>query len=47
MDKKRRLYENFIFTQLIKQDLAVNYWRDKKQSESDFVIKQGQASQRD
>ena len=39
---KGQLYENFIFTQLVKQDLAVNYWRDKKQSESDFVIKQGQ-----
>lgn len=39
---KGQLYENFIFTQLIKQDFAVNYWRDKKQSESDFVIRQGQ-----
>lgn len=39
---KGQLYENFIFTQLIKQDLLINYWRDKKQSESDFIIKQGQ-----
>lgn len=39
---KGQLYENFIFNQLVKQDFTINYWRDKKQSESDFVIRHGQ-----
>ena len=32
------LYENFIFTELIKKDLALNYWRTKSKAEVDFII---------
>ncbi len=38
---KGPLYENFIFTQLLKQNCSVNYWRSKSQSEVDFVVKTG------
>ena len=32
------LYENFIFNQLNKQEVAVNYWRTKSKAEVDFVV---------
>ncbi|MSU75382.1 MAG: ATP-binding protein [Candidatus Magasanikbacteria bacterium] len=38
---KGQLYENFVFTQLLKRDFTPNFWRSKTQSEVDFVIKAG------
>lgn len=32
------LYENFIFNQLNKQEIAVNFWRTKSKAEVDFVV---------
>lgn len=32
------LYENFIFNQLDKQEIAVNFWRTKSKAEVDFVV---------
>lgn len=32
------LYENFIFNQLTKQDITVNFWRTKSGAEVDFVV---------
>ena len=37
-EDKGRLYENFIFAQLMKQEFPTNYWRNKNQAEVDFVI---------
>lgn len=36
------LYENFIFTQLLKQELLPNFWRTKSKLEVDFVIRPNQ-----
>lgn len=35
---KGQLYENFIFTQLLKQEFKINYWRNKNHAEVDFII---------
>ncbi len=32
------LYETFVFQELLKQDLAVNFWRTKAKTEVDFVL---------
>jgi uncharacterized protein len=32
------LRENFIFNQLVKQDMLVNFWRTKQKEEVDFVV---------
>jgi len=32
------LYENFIFSELVKQNITPKYWRTKSQAEVDFVI---------
>ena len=34
------LYENFIFNQLNKQDIEMNFWRSKSKAEVDFIIEQ-------
>lgn len=34
------LYENFVFNQLNKQDIEVNFWRSKSKAEVDFIIEQ-------
>lgn len=35
--EKGFLYENFVFNQLNKMDLPINYWRTKNQNEIDFI----------
>lgn len=35
---KGALYENFIFTELIKKNFTLNYWRTKSKAEVDFII---------
>ncbi len=32
------LYESFMFSELLKQDLKINFWRTKSKAEVDFVI---------
>ncbi len=32
------LYESFVFGELLKQDLKINFWRSKSKAEVDFVI---------
>ena len=38
---KGQLYENHIFTELLKHDIVVNYWRNQTQAEVDFLMKFG------
>jgi uncharacterized protein len=35
---KGALFENFIFTELLKKEIPVNYWRTKQKAEVDFVV---------
>lgn len=35
------LYENFIFTQLIKMEIECNFWRSKSGGEVDFILNRG------
>jgi predicted AAA+ superfamily ATPase len=32
------LYENFIFTELIKKNFTLKYWRTKSKAEVDFIV---------
>jgi len=35
---KGALYENYVFSELVKRDLQVRYWRTKSKAEVDFVV---------
>ncbi len=35
---KGALYENFIFSELVKKGLALKYWRTKAKAEVDFIV---------
>ncbi len=35
------LYENFVFCELIKDDIAINFWRTKAKAEVDFIAQVG------
>lgn len=37
-DDKGFLYENFLFTQFLKQDIPMHFWRTKSKDEVDFVL---------
>ncbi|HUD08701.1 MAG TPA: ATP-binding protein [Candidatus Saccharimonadales bacterium] len=40
-DDKGFLLENYIFNQLVKKDMTVNFWRTKQKDEVDFVVETG------
>ena len=43
-DDKGAITENYVFTELIKHGLEINYWRTKQKAEVDFVIQAEQQS---
>lgn len=41
-ENEGRLFENYIFTELVKMNLNIKYWQTKNKAEVDFIVEKGE-----